>query len=420
VGLERGETSGASLPVTGRPDENTPVPPARPPKAVRGAHVFAVITAFCEATLYGVLAPLLPSLAQQIHLSDAAAGRVSAAYPAGMVLATVPAGAAAGRRPRGTAICGMWMVTLSCVGFALGRTELLLICARMLQGAGAAAAWAGALAWILRDAPLRRRGRMIATTLGAGFTGTVIAPIAAALAGAGHRAEVFLAFAAVLGAVALWGGPSTAPDGVPRSGTPSTAGRAGSGGARVRLRDRHKVDGYLLMLLLGTVSGICQSLAALMLASHGVRGGALAAVFLCAYAPQAVLARRLGQLIDQRGARLPMIWCMTLLGLGLPFVPLVGQPLPAALLVGTLASIAAAGLPIATALVSENAHRAGSAQGMAMAMVNGAWGVGAAGGAAGSTAIAAALAPPAAFLPAAVTCGVAAAGLARAPRRNSR
>jgi DHA1 family chloramphenicol resistance protein-like MFS transporter len=386
--------------------------------------VFATTAAFGEACLYAVLGPLLPSIARDIHLSDPEAGLLSAAYPAGMFLGTLPAGLAAARRPRATAICGMWLVTLSCLGFALGQDGGVLTAARLLQGAGAAAAWAGALAWIIREGDPGARGALIGTTLGAGFAGTVVAPVLAAIASTGRRTEVFLALSLLLGAVAAWGGPAD-----PRAGAASPAPRdCTASGARHRNRGGRSrlhslvagargASGHILMLLVGTVSGISASLSGLILASLGVRGGTLAAVYLCAYGPQAVLSKPIGRISDRHGPKLPLAWCLALLAAGLPAVPFITSPIVAAVLVAVITSTALAGLPLTTVMVSERAERHGRPQGMAMALVNGAWGVGAALGAAASTSIAGALGAPAAYIPAGAACLIAAVRLARARRR---
>jgi predicted MFS family arabinose efflux permease len=372
------------------------IPPQKSlPRAIQ---LFAAAVAFCEASLYGVLAPLLPALAGQAHLSATAAGLLSAGYPIGVVLAALPAGLAAARRPRGTAVCGLWLVTVACVGFALGRTGVILGAARLLQGAGAAAAWGGALAWIVRATHANGRGEALAITVGAASAGTMLAPVLAALANAGARTVVFLVMAGLLAVVSAWGGPPGVPQLAGAEADPSPRASPAS-----RL-NRREAPGYVMMALIGIALGVCGSLGSLLLSGDGVSNRALAAVFFFANAPSALMARQLGRVIDRHRAREPMMICMALLAAGFVCVSFVSGRVPAALLVGVLVAVATAGLTAAYALISEGAERHGSNQGVAMALSNGAWGAGAAIGAGASTTIAHALAPSTAFLPVAAVC----------------
>jgi MFS family permease len=387
----------------------------RPAHAGLRLRIFASVVAFGEAGLYSVLAPLLPALTHELRLSDAGAGVLAAAYPVGVVLATWPAGRAAGRNPRATARWGMWAVAASSAGFALGTTEAVLIGSRLLQGAGAAAAWAGALAWIVRESTPGDRGIAIGATIGAGFTGTIVAPLLAALADGGARTEVFLALAALLGGVAAWGGPSAAP-GETAPAQPGDLPHITTATAVARERRLRLLGALALMVLIGATCGLCQSLATLRLASLGLGGTAIAAVFLAAYAPQAVASAPLGRLCDRRGAARPLIWCMATLAIGVTAIPLTRVPLAAAAIVAFVTAVAVAGWPMVTVLVTEIGHAPGAGQGMAMALVNGAWAGGATVGAAGSTAIATATGQWAAYAPLALGCGLAALALSAAGR----
>jgi MFS family permease len=369
--------------------------------------IFAAAVAFGEAGLYSVLAPLLPTLTHELRLSDPGAGVLSAAYPVGMVLATWPAGLAAGRHARGTAICGMWAIAVSSVGFALGASATVLIASRLLQGAGAAAAWAGALAWIIRETRPGDRGMAIGATIGAGFAGTVVAPLLAGVASGGARTEVFLALAAVLAGVAAWGGPAAGPR--PLLDSPAAPDRGSSAASRGR---RWRLLGALaLMVLVGAACGLSQSLATLRLASLGLSGTAIAAVFVAAYAPQAVTSAPLGRLCDRLGAARPVTWCMATLAVGIAAIPLIEDPLAAGAVVGAVTGVAVAGWPMVTVLVTEIDDAPETEQGMAMALVNGAWAGGAAAGAAGLTAIASAAGEWAAYAPLAAGCGLGALAL---------
>jgi predicted MFS family arabinose efflux permease len=108
------------------------------------------------------------------------------------------------------------------------------------------------------------------------------------------------------------------------------------------------------------------------------------------------------------------MWCLATLGIGLLTIPLIHDPVRAAIVVGVVASLAIAGWPLVTVLVTEIVDPRDGADGMAMALVNGAWAAGAALGSAGSTAVASAMGPSAWYVPLAIGCGIGAAGLAAA------
>lgn len=359
--------------------------------------------------LFAVLAPLLPTLAGELHLAVSAAGLLGGAYPIGMLIGTIPAGLATRRfNPRITAVVGMWMVAISTAGFAFGGTTLALECARMVQGAGGAAAWAGALTWGLKSSSERASGAFIGGTLGAAFTGTLIAPLVGILAAGGLRREVFLGLGAMLAGIALWGGPADELPGRTDGkvdglrAMPEPARSASSASARSARNDGRR--SLLLMALIGTIEGMLLTLSPLVLASLGVGVGALGLVVLCAYAPQTIVARQVGRLADARGPRLPIARCLSLLVPGLPLVPIVTQPALACVLSSVLLSITLASLPAVFAFASRSATSSYGDQGMAMALVNGAWALGLAGGTIASTSLAGAFGASAAYLPAAAAC----------------
>jgi predicted MFS family arabinose efflux permease len=363
--------------------------------------------------LFAALAPLLPKLVDDLRLSVWGAGILTAAYPAGLVLATLPAGIAAARwGPRPTAIAGMWTIALSGVGFALGTSAIVVDASRFMQGAGAAAAWAGALAWVIRETSPARRGSVLGATIGAAFVGTVIAPVVAFLASAGDRSAVFLSVAVVLAGVAAWGGPRTA-----RAHRP--ARRRGGLVALVRLRNPSAARGLMLMALVGILLGVLQSRGPLLLSARGLDNAAIAAVFLAAYAPQVVVTPLVGRGVDRWGTAVPIALCMGLLALALPAVPAVPGAIAPALLVAALTSSALAAWSPVAVLVSGHAQAAGNDQGLAMAYVNGAYALGAALGALVASQLARTIGDQAVFGAAAALCAAAVVSLLRGRRRAS-
>jgi MFS family permease len=363
---------------------------------------FAALVCFCESLLYSVLTPLLPSLSDELHLGVTAAGLLVAAYPAGMVLGTVPAGFAAHSNARMTALFGLAAVAAASVGFALGQSGPVLVVARLVQGAGAAAAWSGALTWLLDTADPRTRGQMIGATLGASFTGTVVAPVLGLAAGAGARTAVFLATAALV-AFVFWAAPPSTGGRDRHAVTPDADALLAMLRSMVNVIRSDAAEGLAWMVLSGVCLGLLLALSPLLLASHGVGDVALAILVLSAYAPQVALARRVGRIADRYSPRVPLMAAMLLLTVGIGLLGFVVQPVAEAGLTALMMSVALATITPSMTLVSERADRQGE-QGMAMALVNGAWAVGFAVGAAGTTLLADTFGSPAAFLPVAGLC----------------
>ena len=74
---------------------------------------------FLDLTFYTAIAPLLPSYVDELHLSTAQAGILSAAYAAGALVFAVPAGWVASRfGPRRAVIWGL--IALGVVSLIFG------------------------------------------------------------------------------------------------------------------------------------------------------------------------------------------------------------------------------------------------------------------------------------------------------------
>src|SRR6266850_2983401 len=91
---------------------------------------------FVDTMFFAALTPLLPEYADQLGLSKAGAGLLSAAYPLGALAGGIPGGLAAARlgvRPAVLAgLAGMAVTTLT---FGFADPIWLLDNARFLQGA---------------------------------------------------------------------------------------------------------------------------------------------------------------------------------------------------------------------------------------------------------------------------------------------
>ena|ERR1035437_3352118 len=75
---------------------------------------------FVDTMFYAVIAPLLPTLTQELHLSKLSAGVMTASYPVGTLLGSLPRGIVAARAgPRPTVMTGLALLAASTVAFAV-------------------------------------------------------------------------------------------------------------------------------------------------------------------------------------------------------------------------------------------------------------------------------------------------------------
>src|ERR1700760_2479120 len=124
--------------------------------------VLASAMVFLDLTFFTAIAPLLPEYVEDLHMSTAQAGILSAAYAAGPLAAALPGGYVASRfGPRRTVIwglCGLGFVSLL---FGFLKSAYPLDAARFIQGAAGALIWSGALTWLINTYPEEKRGSVI-------------------------------------------------------------------------------------------------------------------------------------------------------------------------------------------------------------------------------------------------------------------
>ena len=91
---------------------------------MRRVLVIASTMILFDVAFYSAIAPLLPDYVDELGLSKAEAGILSAAYAAGTLLASLPAGLLASRAgPRRTVLAGLALLGLSSVVFGFGATS---------------------------------------------------------------------------------------------------------------------------------------------------------------------------------------------------------------------------------------------------------------------------------------------------------
>ena len=360
--------------------------------------LLASAVVFVDTAFYAAITPLLPHYVDELDISKSAAGVLAAAYPAGTFLGALPGGwlaARAGVRP--TTVLGLTIMGVSSIAFAFGTSIVVLDVARFVQGVGGAMTWAGALGWLIGEAPRERRGELIGSAMGAAIVGALFGPVLGALADALGPEPVFSGVAVVAAGLIAWTlrTPARAPSPPPRLATLLEA-----------VRDRSVQLGIWLMCVPGLLFGTLNVLAPLRMDALGAGAAVIAGCFLVAAALEAVVAPVVGRISDRRGRRAP-----ARAGLAAGAVVMALLPWPAeAWQLGALIVLAAPAIGIlwspAIATISDGAERHGIEQAIAFAFVNVAWAFGQTAGAAGSAGLAEATTDRVPYLLLAAACAV--------------
>ena len=353
---------------------------------------------FVDTVFYAAITPLLPTYVDQLGISKTAAGVLSAAYPAGTFLGALPGGwlaARAGVRP--TTLVGLAIMGVTSVAFAFAESIVVLDTARFIQGIAGAMTWAGALGWLIGEAPRERRGELIGSAMGVAIVGSLFGPVLGALAAELGPEAVFSSVAVVAAVLMAWAlrTPARRPTPPPRLAALVET-----------LRDRTVQLGIWLMIVPGLMFGTLNVLGVLRLDALGAGTAVIAGCYLVASALEAVVSPVVGRISDRRGRRAPAI-----AGLAASALVLVLLPWPdAAWQLGVLIVLAAPAIGIlwspAIATMSDGAERHGIEQAIAFAFVNVAWALGQTAGAAGSAKLADATSDRVPFL---LLAGIAAA-----------
>ena len=320
---------------------------------------------FVDTMFYAAIAPLLPALAHQLHLSKLSAGVLTASYPLGMLVGSLPGGFLAARAGPRFAVCaGLALLAGSTLAFGFLDSVWALDAARFVEGLGGACSWAGGLAWIVAEAPLDRRGSLIGDAIGAAIGGALFGPMVGTVATAVGRAATFsavVAFAFVLIVEARR---------QPRLAATSPQGMRH---LRAALRRRGLLGAMWLVGIPAIASGLISVLGPLRLHRLGADALAIGATFVAATAIEAMISPVIGRLSDRRGRLLPMRF-----GLAAASVILLCFPIPssavlvALIIVASSAALATFWAP-GMALLADRAEAHGLDQAFAAALMNLAW-----------------------------------------------
>ena len=353
--------------------------------AARERRLVAVIGAvlFLDTMFYAVIAPLLPGLVHQLHMSELSAGLMTAAYPAGTLLGSIPSALLAVRvGPRFTVCFGLTLLACSTIAFGVLANTASLDLARFVEGVGGACSWAGGFAWVVEETTPARRGSMIGRALAAAIGGSLFGPAVGTVASLTGRPATFAAVAAA--AVVL----IFTTRSLPSHHVPSDQGLRSL--ARV-LEKPGAVLAMWLVALPAVGSGMINVLGPLRLHRFGAEAVVIGATFLAAFAVEAAIAPAVGAISDRRGRLVPVR-----VGLATGAVALLCFTLPgsivmlAIVIVLTTAALGTFWAP-AMAMLSDVAETTGLDQALAGGLTNLAWAGGqilgsAAGGAAAKAA----------------------------------
>lgn len=261
--------------------------------------IFASAMVFFDVVFFSAIAPLLPDYVDDLGLSKAQAGVLSAAYAAGTLVFALPGGLVAARfGPRRTVIWGLLLLGASSVVFGFAADFWLLDAARFSQGAAGALIWSGALTWLISVSPPERRGTVIGTALGTAVAGALLGPAVGALAAAVGTEPVFsgvFVIALVLAAYATRLEDAEAPE-------------------TQNLREVFETIGSRPIMLATTfvavpsvMFGAVEVLVPLEIADLGGGHALIAGGFIAGAALEAFLAPMVGRYSDRAGRRVPFM-----------------------------------------------------------------------------------------------------------------
>jgi MFS family permease len=320
---------------------------------------------FFDVAFFAAIAPLLPGYVDDLGLSKAQAGILSASYAAGTLLAALPAGFVASRvGPRRTVISGLLLLGVSSLAFGLVDRIVPLDTARFTQGIAGALIWSGAMSWLIASAPEEKRGSVVGTALGTAVAGALLGPALGAAAATVGTGPVFGSVMIVALALAY------AASRLPEVGAPE---RQSLHEVKATLLSRPVRDGAIFVAVPSVMFGAIEVLVPLRIDALGGGHGVIAGGFIAGAALEAVLAPLAGRYSDRVGRRNPYVVGLSICA-GAVLAVALAQTLGTVLGALIVASLGA-GLCFAPALtlISDLAESSSLHQGYAAGLSNMAW-----------------------------------------------
>lgn len=327
--------------------------------------ILASMMVFLDVVFFSAIAPLLPEYADDLDLSDAQAGILSASYAAGTLLAALPAGFVASRvGPRRTVIWGLCMLGLASLAFGLVEQILLLDIARFIQGASGALIWSGALTWLITSAPEDKRGSVIGTVLGTAVAGALLGPALGAMAGTVGTGPVFGSVLVISLALAY------AASRLPESPVAETQTLREVAATMV---SRPVVNAAIFVAVPSALFGAIEVLVPLRIDELGGSHGVIAAGFIAGAGLEAVLAPIAGRFSDRVGRRTPYVVGLSICAVAM--IMLAAAQVLGVVIATLIVTSLGAGLCFAPAMtmISDIAASSGLHQGFAAGLSNMAW-----------------------------------------------
>lgn len=320
---------------------------------------------FFDVAFFAAIAPLLPEYVDDLGLSKAQAGILSASYAAGTLLASLPAGYVASRiGPRRTVIFGLFTLGFSSVVFGFAEEIYLLDGARFVQGVAGALIWSGALTWLITAAPEDRRGSVIGTALGTAVAGALLGPALGAVAGSVGTELVFSSVMLITLLLAL------AAARLPETHTPEVQPLRE---VIATMLSRPVVEAAIFVAVPSVMFGAIEVLVPLRIDDLGGGHALIAGGFIFGAALEATLAPVAGRMSDRVGRRTPFVSGLAICAvamIALAAVTTLGEVMGALVLTSL-----GAGLCFAPALtlISDVAEESSLHQGYAAGLSNMAW-----------------------------------------------
>jgi MFS family permease len=334
-------------------------------QGVRRLLILASAMIFFDVAFFAAIAPLLPEYVDELGLTKAEAGVLSAAYAAGTLVGSLPAGFVASRvGPKRTVIAGLLLLGFASFVFGFAKDISLLDGTRFVQGIAGALIWSGALTWLITASPEEKRGSVIGAALGTAIAGALLGPALGAIAGAIGTEPVF---SSVLVITILL---SIAAYRLPESRAPE---RQSLTEVMETLVSRPILQAAAFVAVPSVMFGAIEVLVPLRIDELGGSHGLIAGGFIAGAALEATLAPLAGRISDRVGRRLPYV-----VGLSICAVAMVAIALAAtlgAVLAGLIITSLGAGLCFAPALtlISDVAESSTLHQGFAAGVSNMAW-----------------------------------------------
>jgi MFS family permease len=320
---------------------------------------------FFDVAFFAAIAPLLPEYVDNLGLSKAAAGILSASYAAGTLVGSLPAGFVASRiGPRRTVIIGLLLLGCSSFVFGFANQIVLLDSARFIQGIAGALIWSGALTWLIMAAPEEKRGSIIGTALGTAIAGALLGPALGAAAGSIGTEPVFGSVLVITSLLAF------VASRLPERHLPE---RQNLGEVTATLLSRPLLEAAAFVAVPSIMFGAIEVLVPLRIDGLGGGHGLIAGGFIAGASLEAVLAPLAGRLSDRVGRRLPYAFGLAICAVAMVAV---GAAVTLGAVLGALILTSlGAGLCFAPALtlISDVAEESSLHQGFAAGVSNMAW-----------------------------------------------